>query len=188
VSASQHETINVREATVADCYEVAVVNVRSWRESFRGIVPQAALDRMDYRKRADAFAERFEQKAGAGDDDFYQMLVAELPGPEVVGYVDFGPPRETSYGQFAAELYSIYVLKEHQGRGVGGRLFRAMAASLAARGLRSVFLVTLEASPYRHFYERVGGRVLGRGMFEIGGAQLVESAYGWDDLLEHLNG
>jgi L-amino acid N-acyltransferase YncA len=186
VSDSQNEELTIREATVADCYAVAVVNVRSWRESFRGVVPQAALDRMDYEKRAAAFAERFEQRAGAGEDDFYRMLVAERPGPEVVGYVDFGPPREARYGTFAAELYSIYVLREQQGRGVGARLFGAMAWALVARDLGSLFLLTLEASPYRHFYERVGGRVLGRGTYEIDGVPFVELAYGWDDLSENL--
>lgn len=186
MSVSQNEELSIREATVADCYAVAVVNVRSWQESFRGIVPQAALDRMNYEKRAAAFAQRFEQKASAGDDDFYRMLVAELPGPEVVGYVDFGPPRETSYGTFASELYSIYVLKEYQGRGVGARLFRVMAVALVARGLGSLFLLTLEASPYRRFYERMGGRLLGCGAYEIDGVPFVELAYGWHDLSENF--
>jgi GNAT superfamily N-acetyltransferase len=192
MSASGNEGIIYREATAADACAVAVVNVRSWQESFRGIVPPAHLDGMSYEKRAAAFAQRFEQRERAREEggraDFYQMLVAERAGRAAVGYVDFGPPRETSFGPFAAELYSIYVLPEHQRRGVGGRLFRLTADALLARGRRSMYLQTLETSPYRHFYERMGGRLVGRETLEIGGVDFVELAYGWDDLSETLPG
>ena len=192
MSVSTREEIAYREATAADCHAVAVVNVRSWRESFRGVVPQAHLDGMSYEKRAAAFAERFEQRerarAGATGADFYQMFVAELGGRAAVGYVDFGPARETRFGPFASELYSIYVLPEQQRRGVGGRLFRLTADALLARGRRSLYLQTLEASPYRHFYERLGGRPVGRATLQIGGVDFVELAYGWDDLSETLHG
>lgn len=171
---------------------MAVVNVRSWRESFRGVVPQAHLDGMSCEWRAAAFAQRFGQReraCEAGDGaDFYQMFVAERAGAEAVGYVDFGPPRATRFGAFAAELYSIYVLPEHQRRGVGTRLFRLTADALLARGRRSMYLETLEASPYRRFYERMGGRPAGRGTHQIGGVDFVELAYGWDDLSETLPG
>ncbi|HEX7177976.1 MAG TPA: GNAT family N-acetyltransferase [Pyrinomonadaceae bacterium] len=187
---STNEEITYREATSADSRAVAVVNVRSWQESFRGVVPQAHLDGMNYEKRAAAFAERFEQRERArvadGGADFYQMIVAERAGASAVGYVDFGPPRETRFGPFAAELYSIYVLPEQQRRGVGGRLFRLTADALLARGRRSMYLQTLEASPYRNFYERMGGRPVGRVTLQIGGVDFVELAYGWDDLSETL--
>lgn len=192
MSVSANEEIAYREATAADSYAVAVVNVRSWQESLRGVAPQSHLDRMNYEKRADAFAQRFEQRERARGEgngaDFYQMFVAEQSGAAAVGYVDFGPPRETRFGPFAAELYSIYVLPEHQRRGIGGRLFRLTADALLARGRRSMYLQTLEASPYRHFYERMGGRPVGRGTLEIGGVDFVELAYGWDDLSEILHG
>ena len=191
MSVSTNEEIIYREATAADSCAVAVVNVRSWQESLRGVVPQAHLDGMDYEKRAAAFAEQFEQRERArveGGADFYQMIVAERAGAAAVGYVDFGPARETRFGAFVAELYSIYVLPEHQRCGVGGRLFRLTADSLLARGRRSMYLETLEASPYRHFYERMGGRPVGRATLQIGGVDFVELAYGWDDLSETLPG
>jgi GNAT superfamily N-acetyltransferase len=80
------------------------------------------------------------------------------------------------------------VLPEHQRRGVGGRLFRLTAEALLAGGLRSMYLQTLEASRYRHFYERMGGRPVGRETHQIGGVDFVELAYGWDDLSETLPG
>jgi RimJ/RimL family protein N-acetyltransferase len=37
----------VRRATTADAEEIARVNVASWRAAYRGLVPDAVLDRMD---------------------------------------------------------------------------------------------------------------------------------------------
>ena len=51
--------VGFREATVADCVAVAEVHVRSWRESFAGIVPQSFMDRMSVERRAAAFAQGF---------------------------------------------------------------------------------------------------------------------------------
>ncbi|HZB44911.1 MAG TPA: hypothetical protein VE360_06695, partial [Pyrinomonadaceae bacterium] len=51
--------VGFREATVADCAAVAEVHVRSWRESFAGIVPQSFLDGMSVERRAEAFEKGF---------------------------------------------------------------------------------------------------------------------------------
>jgi hypothetical protein len=40
----------IREATIADCPAVAEVRVRSWRESFAGIVTLPFLDKMSVEK------------------------------------------------------------------------------------------------------------------------------------------
>ena len=56
--------VSFREATVADCVAVAEVHVRSWKESFAGIVPQSFLDRMSVEKRAAAFAELAADRQG----------------------------------------------------------------------------------------------------------------------------
>lgn len=74
--------ISFREATAADCLAVARVHVKSWQESFAGIVPQAFLDKMSVAKRADAFMKGF-------SIDSYRMFVAEVPELGVVGFADF---------------------------------------------------------------------------------------------------
>lgn len=150
---------------------MAVVHVRSWRESFAGIVPQSFLDGMSVERRAEAFTKRF------GDAD-YRMFVAEAEGRGVVGFADFGEPRE-QLDDYEGELYAIYLLPEFQRRGIGRRLFRLGAEFLKSRGRGSLYLLALEASPYRSFYERLGGRVVGRTSVEIGGVPFDELIYGW---------
>lgn len=166
--------VSFREATVADCAAVARVHVRSWRESFEGIVPQSFLDGMSVGRRAEAFAKRFPEAS-------YRMFVAEAEGRGVVGFADFGEPRGVIDG-YEGELYAIYLLPEFQRRGVGRRLFQLGAEFLLGSGRRSMYLLALEVSPYRLFYERLGGRVVGRTRLEIEGVPFDELIYGWESL------
>lgn len=166
--------IHYREATVADCASVAEVHVRSWRESFAGLVPQTFLERMSVERRARAFGERFA-------DGSYRMFVAEVPGRGVVGFADCGPPRE-SVGAYEAELYAIYLLPEFQGHGVGGKLFGMVVEELVRRGKGSMYLLALEVSPYRRFYEKMGGRAAGRKQTTLDGVTFDALVYGWEGL------
>jgi len=45
-----------------------------------------------------------------------------VPERGVIGFVDFGEPRE-SIDRYEAELFAIYLLPEFHRKGIGGRLF-----------------------------------------------------------------
>jgi hypothetical protein len=101
---AKEQEITFRRATIADSLAVGRVHVQSWRESFKGIVPQSFLDQMSVQDRATAFRTRF-------TDDDYRMFIAETPKNEVIGFADFGRARETDR-PYKAELYAIYLLRE----------------------------------------------------------------------------
>lgn len=166
--------INFREATVADCLAVARVHVQSWQESFAGIVPQTFLDKMSVEQRTEAFEQGFSAAS-------YKMYVAESPERGVVGFADFGAPRE-SIDDYEGELYAVYLLPEVQRKGVGGRLFNLGVEHLVRSGRSSMYLLALEVSPYKSFYEKMGGRIVGRKQTEIEGIEYDELIYGWDSL------
>lgn len=166
--------ISYREATVADCLAVARVHVRSWKESFAGIVPQAFMDKLSVEQRTKAFELRF-------PGDSYEMYVAEVAGQGVVGFVDFGEPRE-KIDAYEAELYAIYLLPEFQGKGVGAGLFSLAVEGLVRSGKGSMYLQALEASPYRSFYEKMGGQLIGRRPIELEGVMFDAVVYGWASL------
>jgi ribosomal protein S18 acetylase RimI-like enzyme len=166
--------IILREATVADCPAVAKVHVQSWKGSFAGIMPQTFLDNMSVEKRAKAFEHRF-------PDSSYKMYVAEVPGEGIVGFADFGEARELIAG-YEGELYAIYLLPEFQRKGIGERLFNEGVKFLVRNGKSSMYLLALDVSPYRSFYEKMGGRVIGRKQIEIEVRMYDELVYGWDNL------
>ena len=164
----------IREATVADCPAVAKAHVQSWRESFAGIVPQPFLDKMSVEKRAQAFENRF-------SDGSYKMYVADMPGRGIVGFADFGEPRE-AIAAYESELYAIYLVREVQRQGIGRRLFNRGVKFLIGSGKSSMYLLALEVSPYKPFYEKMGGQVVGRKQVEIEGVVYDELVYGWSGL------
>jgi GNAT superfamily N-acetyltransferase len=171
---SQLEKINYREATVADCAAVARVHVTSWRASFKGIVPQSFLDNMSVEHRAKAFEMRFTTAD-------YMMYVAEGEESGIIGFADFGASRDSIDG-YEAELYAIYLLPEFQGRGIGAGLFRRGVKDLMKAGVSTLYLLALEVSPYRSFYEKMGGRIIAKRQKEIDGDVFDVLVYGWDRL------
>jgi ribosomal protein S18 acetylase RimI-like enzyme len=166
--------VSYREATVSDCVAVARTHVESWRQSFVGIMPQTFLDKVSVENRAKAFEKRFSV-------DSYKMFVAEAPERGVIGFVDFGEPRE-SIDTYEAELFAIYVLPEFHRKGIGGRLFNLCIDNLVGNGQSSMYLFALEVSPYKSFYEKMGGQVVGRKQIEIESITYDELVYGWNSL------
>ncbi len=111
------------------------------------------------------------------------FYVAEPPAGSIVGFASGGPRQEESnYPEYEGELYTAYLLRQHQRRGLGRRLLGAVARGLLADGKHSMLAWVLAENPSRAFYEAVGGKLLGSQKIEIGGATLEEVAYGWDDI------
>ena len=45
-----------------------------------------------------------------------------------------------------------------------------------------MYLLALEVSPYKSFYEKMGGQVVGRKRIEIEGVMFDAEVHGWDSL------
>lgn len=163
-----------REATVADSYAVAQVQVRSWQDSFAGILPQTFLDSISVEQRAKAFENR-------ATDGFYKMFLAEAKERGIVGFMDVGKSRD-SLQPYEAELYAIYILKDFQRKGIGRRLFDLGVETVLANGMNSMYLITLEVSPYKSFYEKLGGRLAGKQVINLGEMEYSALIYAWDKL------
>ena len=170
----EKQKIIYREARAEDIPQIARVHVESWQKSFTDITPQEHLDKMSVETRIAKFEQAFAQNS------FYKMFVAETSEKEIVGFADFGE----SHGdkRFDAQIYAIYFLPGFQRKGIGGNLFRLCQKEIAARGFKSMCLNTLEISPYRKFYEKMGGRVVGESRHRLAGIEFKTLIYGWEDL------
>ena len=149
----------------------------TWRAAYRGIVPDAHLDGLSYGE-----SERLWQDAISTGDG--RVFVAE-DGGGVFGFASGGPRERFSreLRGYEGELQTVYVLPSRKGTGAGRQLVRTVARHLADHGVNSMLLwVFTENRPARRFYESLGGVPVGEDGFEIGGAWLSETAYGWKDL------
>lgn len=171
------EIIVYRKAKIEDALAVAKVHVESWQKSFAGIVPQTFLDNLTVEKREQAFRQRFE-------DRNYKMFVAETAKDGIVGFADFGAARESDFG-FEAELYAIYLLREFQGKGIGENLFKLCQQEMIADRINSMYLMALDVSPYKSFYEKMGGKIVGKGNHFLALVEFETVVYGWKNLGEN---
>jgi len=167
----------IREAAILDAPAMARVHVDTWRTTYPGIVPDDVLAGLSYARSEKIWADIL---STGGDPQF--NYVAEADGGEIVGIASGGPERADTAG-YDGELYGIYVLKKAQGAGIGRQLTEATARRLKERGFTSMLVWVLRDNhPARGFYEKLGGVYVTEKEITIGGATLIEVAYGWPDV------
>jgi GNAT superfamily N-acetyltransferase len=167
--------MRIRTATVADAAAIANVHVDSWRTTYNGIVPDDFLAKLSYEGR-----QRFWRDILSEPASRTLVYVAEGTSGHVIGFASGGPERsgDTVY---TGELYAIYLLDRWQRQGIGRQLTVAVVERLIQAGLASLLIWVLAENRSRRFYEALGGQQVYEKPVTIGGAPLVEVAYGWLD-------
>ncbi|MDE3197277.1 MAG: GNAT family N-acetyltransferase [Acidobacteriota bacterium] len=166
----------IREATPADACAIGEVHVRSWRESYRGLVPDEALTQLD-------------PESCAAD---WQIRLLNLTPPaccfvsvddagQVTGFIHAGPARDFDLAA-GAEVYAIYLLAHVKRQGVGRALMLSAASRMREAGFRSLCLWFLRGNPAQAFYERFGGRVGIERPYSRFGFTLPSLGCAWNDI------
>ena len=169
--------VTIRVAEAADAGSIARVHIDSWRTTYAGVVPAEYLANLSYQRRESRWNEILTSNQPATS-----IFVAETEGSNVVGFANGGPEREAD-STYRGELYAIYLLQEHQNRGLGRRLVSAVTQRLLNDGFSSMLLWVLEDNHRAcRFYESLEGERVGRKAVVIGGRDLVEVSYGWKDI------
>jgi ribosomal protein S18 acetylase RimI-like enzyme len=114
-------SLTVRPARVEDVAQMARVNVRSWQETYRGLMSDAVLDDPGLL----AARERF-WTAALTEERYREnrVAVAERDG-ELVGIAMSGPPLDAG-AAWARQLYVLYVYAADHGTGAGPALLDAV--------------------------------------------------------------
>ncbi len=164
----------IRQASIGDAAGIAKVHVDTWRTAYPGIVSQDYLDNLSYETHTQRWITWL-------SNPLMYVYVAEDEPRQLVGFVSGGPGRDDD-SAYQAELYSIYILKVHQGQGIGRSLTRALVERLLQEGMTSMLLWTLPTGPASRFYETLGGKQVKTMKATLGGAEIDEVAYGWTDI------
>jgi L-amino acid N-acyltransferase YncA len=172
--------VRIRKAEARDVPAIAQAHVQTWLTTYRGLMPDEILDSQSVERRERWWA------SVVGRED-HALFVAEDNDGAVVGFASGGAERSGDPA-FTGELYAIYLLAEHQGRGAGRALARAVAGWLYERGHRSMLVWVLGTNPFRRFYEALGGRPVRTKTEKFGETELEEIGYGWSDLQALLKG
>jgi ribosomal protein S18 acetylase RimI-like enzyme len=168
--------IAIVPAGPGDADDLGQLHVKSWRETYGGLLPQAYLSRM----RAQDHARRFARQLLVPRQGETVLIAEGSAGP--VGYAS-GAVLRGDERRADAELFTLYVLRAAQGVGVGRALLGASARVLRAQGARSLMLFVLSPNrAARRFYEHLGGEAFAEVPSRGWGRNLTETAYRWTDI------
>ena len=166
-------TVKIRTANLSDAAGIARVHVESWRTTYKGIIPDDFLARLSYEQREHLWNQVLT------DPSRFVYVAEDEPG-QIVGFISGGPEPNGDI-LYTGEIDAIYLLVPYQGQGIGRRLVITLASRLIQESMTALLVWVLAANPARKFYERLGGQLVYEKETSIGGASLIEVAYGWRD-------
>ncbi len=154
-------SLNLRAAAETDIPLLRDLAERTWRASYADIL---TAEQMDYMLGWMYASEQIAQEMRDG----VLWEIAESDGASVA-FLSL-----TLEGD-EAKLNKLYVLPEHQGRGIGGEMLRHVEALAASRGVQSIWLqVNKQNERARRAYESAGYRVERAAVFDIGGGFVMD--------------
>ena len=180
--------MNFRLATIEDVAGIIKVSIDTWRIAYRDIFPTDFLNNLSYEDSEAKWRQRF-----TNPDRNIFFYIAETRSKVIVGFalgsLDQNDLTHNIPGieKYIGELMAIYVLKEHQRRGIGLNLVKLIVKSLLEHNINSMVVWVLKDNPNWRFYEVLGGKYLGQDILIKDGVNYIKIAYGWDDIHQILS-
>ena len=173
--------IKFRKATARDAKAIARVYVDTWRDAYAGMIPDQILIGMSHRRHSARWSMDFGKRRNG-----QMVMVAEDSRAGVVGFGSCGRARYADL-PYDGEVYTLYVLTDYQGLGVGKSLLGELFSALFERGSNSALIWVLAENPARFFYQAMGGKRVAVRKDRLGRASLPTTAYGWSDLKQGVS-
>jgi ribosomal protein S18 acetylase RimI-like enzyme len=124
--------MRIRAARLEDAPEIADVEVRSWQQAYRGLLPAAYLDGLFAGTRRVAWERSLRRGSPA-------ILVAQ--GPQgLSGFTAFGRCRDEDARPTDHEIQAMYLVPDSWRQGIGRQLWRAAREAMAAQGATRITL------------------------------------------------
>ena len=166
--------MHIRKASLEDAPAIAKVHVDSWRTTYKGIIPQPFLDKLDYDQRTELWIKNI-------SNPLNQVFVALNDDEQIVGFAT-GSKREKNIEADAADLTSIYLLEQWQGFGLGKLLLKAVMEDLNEKGFTKAYVEVLAENKSREFYQNYGANYVKTEKLIISGDVLDEEVYVWNNI------
>lgn len=167
------EGMNIRRAKITDAAEIAEVHVKSWQQSYRGLIEDDYLSQMSVTEREQRWNEWLKQEA-------HIVLVLEDEKHHLCGFISGGSIR--SQHQYEGEIYAFYLLKAVQQKGHGTRMLKAFSKELTSIGKKSMIVWVLKDNPSKQAYISTGGKKIDEEQITVGTQHLFEECFAWDDI------
>ena len=171
----------IRPVEKADLYTFAKIKVETWNNSYKGIVDNIYLEKMDYKKTADKWLKNFNNE---------NFIVAVSNG-QIVGFCRYGNRIDEldRFKDYDSEIYAIYITTDSQRQGIGKEMIKYASNELKKQNKNKVLIWCLKDNfCARKFYEKINGIILGYKKSNIGEKYYDEIAYGYflEEIIQKL--
>jgi ribosomal protein S18 acetylase RimI-like enzyme len=163
----------IRPTQKADTDVLSRIYVQTWRDTYLGILPFDYLFEMSATHHSRAFWHEL-------DRNDLISFVAEDSG-KILGFITGGLERHGD-DVYCGEIFTLYVLKKYQRRGLGQNLVAALTQQFEGSGIYSMLVRVLKLNPYRRFYVKRNGIYLKSEYQRLARERLEVDVYGWLDL------
>lgn len=175
----------IGRATPRSAVGIARVYVETWRATYAGLLPDRILLAMAPERQRIEWLRQIQ-----GQSPGFRVIVAAEIGAGVVGFAscghsawsdEMGLGRSGNGGQ-VGEIFTLYVLPDFQGNGIGRQLLLAAFQALREAGAEQAMVWVLRDNPNRYFYEAMGGHIIAERQSKLWGMAVAETAFSWADL------
>lgn len=146
----------IRKRKKEDANELAHAIAVVWSTTYKGIVDDDFLKGLfDNESRS---AERLRNNP-TDQEDYYILSLQD----KIIGWMYY--TLDSDKYEDAAEIHSLYILKEYQGRGYGKKLYNYAVKNIMKKGINKLIIGCLDGNPSNNFYKHLGGKYIGNHLF-----------------------
>lgn len=166
----------IRKARFEDAKGISKVHIKSWKETYRGIVDDNYIQSLSLAEKIKNWGDRLKTMPKNK-----WMYVATDEKESIVGFI-FGGLRREKIPGYKGELYALYLLKKHQGKKIGSRLVKKLCIAMYKNGVKSMYVSVLRDNESKLFYQKMYGKFIKSSKLQIGKQKIPEEYYGWKSL------
>jgi GNAT superfamily N-acetyltransferase len=167
-------TITLRDSKLSDADAIGTLHAQSWFTAYRGILLDSYLDNDLQGERQRYWREKLTTLSSK------EFIIVAEDGSGVVGFAAVMDEPESGYD---ALLDNLHVRPDLKGKGLGGRLMKAVAERLRATGRSSFYLWVLKGNvPAEEFYKAKSGVSTDVSSTEFGGKTVGKTRFVWTNL------
>lgn len=157
----------IRKAKRNDSEAIIDVNIKTWLDTYKGIISDDFLQsRVEARQQSiDKCRNTVEE-----NDNVYVAILDD----KLVGISSFGKSKIQKYYNYG-EIYSLYVLKDYQKRGIGKAILFKAIEDLQHQGYKGIIVSCIKKNPSNKFYIKMGGRIIDKKTSLLGSQEIEEN-------------
>lgn len=159
----------IRKMEIEDIKQVVDINIACWKRVYKGIIDDNYLKSIDREGRIKRNIERFNNS---------NYIVVEDEG-EIIGFCRYGECRDDE--EYDSEIIALYVNPNMLKQGIGKLMFEYVVNEFKSQGKKKMIIWCLKENyNSRKFYEKMGGKIVGEKLAEIGKKKYAEVGFGYD--------